>query len=267
MNETLVKSLYKIGKSWDKYNVFQGISKKGTNPFSVDELIANTYCPGPYMTCVFDFLTMEFEDRSPSTKGILGYEDFEVINSFESYVKLLPSDERDNHAKREDRSMSFAQKNIKVEDVFHYKLVFTVNLRKSDGTYVKVLHQGIPLSTNGFGQINKLLCIQVDMSHFDHYDDKDISFISLNSSYPSYHSINKWADHSMEESGEYELTVKQKEILSLIAEGKKSKEISIDLGVSVETVKSHRKEMLERSGKATMYELLSDCIDKGVIQA
>ena len=179
MNETLVKSLYKIGKSWDKYNMFQGSSKKGTNPFSVDELIANTYCPGLYMTAVFDFLTGKFEDRSPSTKDILGYEDFDLIDSFESFVELLPSGERDNHAKTEDRSMSFAQKNIKAEDVFRYKVVFTVNLRKSDGTYVKVLHQGIPLSTNGFGQITKLLCIQVHMSHFDHYDDKDISFMSL----------------------------------------------------------------------------------------
>ena len=59
--------------------------------------------------------------------------------------------------------------------------------------------------------------------------------------------------------------MKQKEILSLIAEGKKSKEIASDLGVSVETVKSHRKEMLEKSGKGSMYELLSDCIDKDVI--
>jgi DNA-binding CsgD family transcriptional regulator len=42
------------------------------------------------------------------------------------------------------------------------------------------------------------------------------------------------------------LTVREKEVLALIGEGKTSKEIALKLGVSVETVSNHRKHICRK---------------------
>jgi hypothetical protein len=266
MNDILIKALYKVGHVWEKYNLFPGASKKSENSVSIEKLIANTYCPAPYMSFVYKYGAPDFDYTSPSVKEILGYDSLPTNWDMESLMSLFPPDDYEKFIQKEVTSLTFAQKQFKVEDIFNYKLVYTMTLRKSDGSYIDVLHQGIPLATNAFGQITHLLCIQIDMSHFDYYDDEDISFISLNKDYPSYHSINKWADYETGAHDEYSLTERQLEILTCISEGKKGKDIAAELGVSVETVKTHRKEMLERSGKTSMYELLSDAIDKGILK-
>lgn len=44
------------------------------------------------------------------------------------------------------------------------------------------------------------------------------------------------------------LTPRQREILQLVAEGKSTKEIAADLGVSIKTVETHRAQMMDRLG-------------------
>ena len=53
------------------------------------------------------------------------------------------------------------------------------------------------------------------------------------------------------------LTHREKEILKLISLGKEIKEISDDLNISAETVKTHRKNMLKKSVARNMFELVA----------
>ena len=62
------------------------------------------------------------------------------------------------------------------------------------------------------------------------------------------------------------LTAREREVLQLIAEGKRTKEISIVLGVSVKTVESHRKRLMEKLDIRQTAGLVRYAIRRGMIQ-
>jgi len=62
------------------------------------------------------------------------------------------------------------------------------------------------------------------------------------------------------------LTARQREILQLIAEGKSTKDMAITLDLSVKTVETHRKEVMERLGIHDIPGLVRYAIRAGIIK-
>jgi DNA-binding NarL/FixJ family response regulator len=62
------------------------------------------------------------------------------------------------------------------------------------------------------------------------------------------------------------LTPRQREILQLIAEGHSTKEIALQLGVSVKTVESHRAQLMERLGIHDLSGLVRYAIRLGIVR-
>jgi DNA-binding NarL/FixJ family response regulator len=60
------------------------------------------------------------------------------------------------------------------------------------------------------------------------------------------------------------LTVREREVLQLIAEGKSTKEIAGVLKVSVKTVETHRQQMMEKLGVRSIAELTKYAIREGL---
>ena len=66
---------------------------------------------------------------------------------------------------------------------------------------------------------------------------------------------------------EEQLTARQREILQLIAEGKATKDIAVVLDLSVKTVETHRKDLMERLGIHDVPGLVRYAIRTGIIRA
>jgi DNA-binding NarL/FixJ family response regulator len=64
-----------------------------------------------------------------------------------------------------------------------------------------------------------------------------------------------------------QLTPRQREILQLLAEGKNTKEVAYDLGVSVKTVESHRLQLMERLNIHDIPGLVRYAVRSGLISA
>jgi DNA-binding NarL/FixJ family response regulator len=62
-----------------------------------------------------------------------------------------------------------------------------------------------------------------------------------------------------------QLTPRQREILQLIAEGKSTKEIGYDLGISIKTVESHRLQLMERLNIHDIPGLVRYAIRSGLV--
>jgi DNA-binding NarL/FixJ family response regulator len=69
------------------------------------------------------------------------------------------------------------------------------------------------------------------------------------------------------DSSEEQLTARQREILQLIAEGKATKDIAVALNLSVKTVETHRKDIMERLGIHDVPGLVRYAIRTGIIKA
>ena len=63
-----------------------------------------------------------------------------------------------------------------------------------------------------------------------------------------------------------ELTERQVEVLTLIAEGKSSKEIAIELGISPKTVDVHRSRIMERIGERSVAGLTCYAVRQGLLK-
>ena len=63
------------------------------------------------------------------------------------------------------------------------------------------------------------------------------------------------------------LTARQRETLQLIAEGKSTKDIAVKLDLSIKTVETHRKELMERLGIHDVPGLVRYAIRVGIIKA
>ena len=61
------------------------------------------------------------------------------------------------------------------------------------------------------------------------------------------------------------LTIREREILKLIAEGKSSKEIADILYISVRTVERHRANMMDKLNLRKTAELIKYAIEKGYV--
>ncbi|MCX5834889.1 MAG: response regulator transcription factor [Deltaproteobacteria bacterium] len=65
--------------------------------------------------------------------------------------------------------------------------------------------------------------------------------------------------------GRSPLTQREREILQLLAEGQSSKEIAANLGVSVKTVETHRRNMMQKLNMRSVAELTKYAIREGLI--
>jgi DNA-binding CsgD family transcriptional regulator len=63
------------------------------------------------------------------------------------------------------------------------------------------------------------------------------------------------------------LSPRQLDVLRLVAEGMKTREIAADLGVAVKTVEWHRRELMERSGFNSVAELARFAVGLGLVPA
>jgi DNA-binding NarL/FixJ family response regulator len=64
-----------------------------------------------------------------------------------------------------------------------------------------------------------------------------------------------------------QLTPRQREILQLLAEGKTTKEVAYDLGISVKTVESHRLQLMERLNIHDVPGLVRYAVRSGLVSA
>jgi|CXWL01.1.fsa_nt_gi DNA-binding NarL/FixJ family response regulator len=70
------------------------------------------------------------------------------------------------------------------------------------------------------------------------------------------------------EVDDYEaLTPRERQVVKLLAEGRTSREIAADLGVSLKTAMTHRAHVMEKLGVHSRAEVIHWAIRKGVIQA
>jgi DNA-binding NarL/FixJ family response regulator len=68
-------------------------------------------------------------------------------------------------------------------------------------------------------------------------------------------------------SEERPLTVREREVLQLVAEGKSSKEIGVILHIAVPTVETHRRQIVEKLNLRTIAELTKYAIREGLTSA
>jgi DNA-binding CsgD family transcriptional regulator len=136
---------------------------------------------------------------------------------------------------------------------------YDYRVQKSDHTYIRILQQVLTIQLDGDKKVIKTFGIHTNISHLKATGAPVLSFIGLNGE-PSYMNVNVKQVFS---PSPFSLTAREREILKLLIEGKRSKEIGNTLFISKATVDTHRKNLLRKTECSNTVSLISMAIHKG----
>jgi DNA-binding CsgD family transcriptional regulator len=148
--------------------------------------------------------------------------------------------------------------NLSTEKIPCYKTRYDYRVRKADGEYLRILQQVVVIDYDDEGFFYKTLCVHTDISDLKIEGKPLLSIIGIDGE-PSYTNIDveqKYIANSF-------LSRREKQIVNLLLTGKVSKEIALELSLSLNTIETYRKKLLKKTATSTTAELIGKVIREG----
>lgn len=251
-----------IYEVWDAQKNFISAKSNPLKDVNFDEYVRSFFCPADFYYYVVDFPNRRMDLVSPHVRALFGMEPADY--SLETMLGNVHPEDIGFMVKSEQRVADFILNRITPDQIVKYKMCYCFRLKTVNG-YRLFLHQALALSTNENGELDKVLGIHSDVSHLCKDNNYRISFVGLKGE-PSFFELDVYSDNMFETPSSLNpFTKRELEILRLLAQGYTSKEISCQLFISEETVKTHRKNILRKTEVEKITELVSLCIKKGYI--
>lgn len=209
---------------------------------------------GSQFIYVFDFPRGDVSYVSSGIQKILGYEPGEVNYPF-LYQKIHPEDRRGVI----EATIDALQGTIDNQMTSPGRLKFSVNFRfqKKDGSFLPVLRNQTVQLTDKQGNILRTTGIIVELEHLPEVIGVTGKMVDNETGRVIYARSYSKPD-SMFSS-------REKEIILLLANGKKTAEIARELFISPNTVSTHRKNMLRKHRVKNTAELILFSKKQGII--
>lgn len=240
---------------------YLALSSKDIKPVDFDYLISQIFSPGPFFYYILDSPTLTFDFCSVSMPQLLGRQfDEESLNTL---LERIHPDDFDFLLKCENFVAVFLKQKVSPDKIIKYKISYCVRLKVTDGTYHLFLLQNIAMQTTEDGALLKVLGIHSDISHITQTNNYKLSLTGLDGE-PSYLGLD------VDEGIEVKPTVnpfsnRELEVIKLLGEGLTAKNIADQLHVSEETVKSHKKNILQKANFKNSTALVAFCVRQGLI--
>lgn len=255
-----------IWKSHSNYLAKKSVELKTVN---IVDYMANLFCPGPFYYYILDSPTLTLDLVSESTKDLLGIESKDL--TLDRFIDLIHPDDLDFFLRCEDVVAHFLKNCISPDKMVNYKITYSLRERVANGSYRLFLMQTITLRTTEDGALLKVFGTHTDINHITSVGNRKLSLIGLNGE-PSFLEIDVFEDQVFENFVPFDYDVhspsftrRELEVIRLLAKGSSTDEVSKELNISVQTVFTHRKNILRKSGARNTSELVAECIRKGYI--
>jgi len=245
-------------KIWD--NV---VTNNTSNPvvlkqqLELHKRLLNIFQVGRHYHMIFNVYHAELEYISDGITDVLGYEPGEMNAML--FLNLIHPDDKPYFLSFESRTADFFPK-VPFEKRGLYKYQHDYRIKTKSNKYVRLLHQILPIEFDE-NNIYRSLVLHTDISHIKSEGVPCLSIIGLEGE-PSYYNIQ---DAEPFTKSFDVFTRREREILNCIVEGKSSKEIAQQLFISLNTVSTHRKNILAKAGVKNPLDLVSKAIKEGWI--
>ena len=198
---------------------------------------------------MLNFTTMQYAYVSKSVRNVIGYSPQDFLDGGMDFAfnVVHPADKpvlRQLHARIFQYFYSYAEDERK-----QLKFTFDLRVRKPQGIYVRILQQSVFLELTHTGAPLLDFSTVTDITPFKKDNRLTLAIYKLSADYQ--HQLLHQEDffHS-----NLLFTQRQLQILELVSKGLTSKEIAEALYLSIDTVKNHRKKILEVSGAKNIAE-------------
>lgn len=230
----------------------------------VNQFVANLFCPGPNYHLIFDFADRSVSEVSSGATEVLGFPIEQLSTDF-IISELLHPDDLAHISRCEDRIAEHSERQALRNKRTSYKYAYYYRVMQRSGKYIPALHQAVPISTDQFGRVSKVLCVITDISFWEGPLNRHLSIIGLNGE-PSTIGINVDGDQPLPlDLPVQNFSSRELEIIRLFADGYTAREIAELLHLSEGTIRTHRQNVLSKSDCRNMTALVAHCIRRGLV--
>lgn len=223
----------------------------------INKKLLNIFQAGDYYHFIFNVYRGDFEHISPDLFKVLGYDPSEMDVHF--FLDKIHPQDQSYFLNFEKTVVEFFEK-IPPEKISKYKIQYDFRIKNASNAYIRILHQLVVLQHNG-NVLERSFGLHTNISHIKPNGIPLLSIVGLDNE-PSFFNIQP---ESFFEASFSELSKREREILRCIVEGKTSEEIARNLSISIHTINSHRKNILEKTNTKTATELVVKTIHEGWI--
>ena len=259
---------HQIAKYWKeeysnnirKYNAYEA----GKN----FDQIAAFFAPGDSFYYVLNMHNLELEFVSKSVKNFAGISPAQV-NMGDLLALALPSEVEALQLK-EKVIKDFFLNFLSTDEIMNYKVTYTYKMKDYKEKPRTILHQASVLSMGEDGFFEHVFSVHSDISHLNSCSCNRISFLHLQGG-KSFSNIDVSAGcfdpeaTLSKENYKALFSKREKEIIARIAKGENATEIAKHLHISPHTVRTHKKNILQKSGCKNTTEMVANCLVGGVI--
>jgi DNA-binding CsgD family transcriptional regulator len=214
------------------------------------QMLSKLFAFGDHALMIVNWKSKRFEYVSPSIENIVGQHPDDFFE-FSDLNKIFDDQELKLMAQRTSLFATAAIKiipKLTLDELKHIRFIRNNWGKRKDGTPIHILFQSL-------GHFNEQKKLQMEILIIS-----DITI--FNNSHLHFAKISKLSDYGSEEIlwdlalEEDDITPREKEIFRLLIHGKTSHEVATQLNISIETVKTHRKNLLNKTKSDNSIELL-----------
>jgi len=254
--------IIQLNKLWD--NMLKE-RRNSTSAFHIDfsEFVSETFAVGPFYFYIIDTLDFSISNISKGFKEAHGI-DPNQISTINDILHLIHPDDLSTVTKAEEKAFLLMNNIIGLDKIKKYKFSYNFRFRTISGKYQLYNHQSLILNTD---EKVKSLNIHTNIHHLTKVNNNKLSLLGL-AGEPSYLNMDiheGFCKNKNEAIILKSLTKRELQIIKLIAEGNDTHKIAERLFISILTVKSHRKNILSKSGCKNSVELVARGISEGWI--
>lgn len=198
---------------------------------------------------IFDCVNIKIVSFSEDFTRILGY-DTETF-SMEGLIDIIHPDDQRYFILHEKQALTFCL-SIPIEKQTHFKIVHDFRVRKKSGQYIRILQQTVAYEINEVCVL-KTLVQHIDITAIKMSNEPELHFIDLKGSGSIY---NVREENLLAPPPTFQLTKREIEILQLLDQAYKSEQIAEKLFISIHTVRTHRKNLLNKTECDNTIDLL-----------
>ena len=244
----------------EKFSAMRAAGETIVDQSKLNHFIGSIFCPGPYYFFIFDFSTLGFVNIHESAADILGVPSEQLTP--EQILQRVHPDDFPFVQAAEGLAYKFMFSMLSAEQIPKYKVSYSYRMKDASGTYKVFLHQAIALTMEGEEKIGQVFGSESDISHLTQAPTYKISFIGLDGE-PSYFNIDVQSPDFRKSDQLF--SEREIEVMVYLAEGFSTEQIAGELGISPNTVRTHRQNMIKKSGCNNTPQLISYSIRNGVI--
>lgn len=228
----------------------------------LDNQLSSIFTSGSSYFFIIGFDDMQLKHVSPSVRNVLGMDPEQMVLQ-DILDRIHPEDfEFVTHAERAAFDLIFAS--IPTEKRKNYKVSYCFRCKTSDGSYQLFNHQAMILAADSAGRLIKSLCVHTSIEHLTAQNNHRISLIGM-SGEPSFLNLDVFQVNQPKAISGPNFSEREVEIIRLMSRGMTSRDIAEVLCIAPNTVKNHRKNILNKSGCKNAGELITRCITDGLL--